>query len=228
MQFKLFFKFKCLLWVKCSIYSIKSTFPLCDISVGCPVYSVSGRRGIREQRHLRYTCETPKLYQNNLALRNTADVTGDAQSDHSLSQVWVLIIFKSPFTISMKRERCYSFHRLSTRINRPSKRRKEKYLSHGHCQCQKEMDDHLPACQQFLTESHIVTRLANERASFLNMNDINDISIFGTSNCHHCCSFAQAWMLILWFFCSIPDTSLEINKQCSSLLYSVNCTFALL
>jgi tRNA splicing ligase len=27
-----------------------------------------------------------------------------------------------------------------------------------------------------LTESHIVTRLANERASFLNMNDINDIS----------------------------------------------------
>jgi hypothetical protein len=26
-----------------------------------------------------------------------------------------------------------------------------------------------------LTESHIVTRRANERASFLNMNDINDI-----------------------------------------------------
>jgi hypothetical protein len=27
-----------------------------------------------------------------------------------------------------------------------------------------------------LTESHIVIRLANDRASFLNMNDINDIS----------------------------------------------------
>jgi hypothetical protein len=42
------------------------------------------------------------------------------------------------------------------------------------------MDD-LLACQQFLTESHIVTRLAIERALFLNMNDINDISFFGTS-----------------------------------------------
>jgi hypothetical protein len=32
------------------------------------------------------------------------------------------------------------------------------------------------ACQQFLTESHIVTRVANELSSFLNMNDINEIS----------------------------------------------------
>jgi hypothetical protein len=40
------------------------------------------------------------------------------------------------------------------------------------------MDDHLLARQQFVTESHIVTRLANERASFLNMNDINDIAFF--------------------------------------------------
>jgi hypothetical protein len=42
----------------------------------------------------------------------------------------------------------------------------------------KKMDDHLLACQQFVTESHILTRLTNERASFLNMNDINDIYIF--------------------------------------------------
>jgi hypothetical protein len=34
------------------------------------------------------------------------------------------------------------------------------------------MDDGLLECQQVLTESHIVTRLSNERASFLNMNDI--------------------------------------------------------
>jgi hypothetical protein len=67
--------------------------------------------------------------------------------------------------------KCCANHKLS--INRPTK--KEKSPSDGHCQCQKEMDDHL-ACQQFLTESHIVTRLANERASFLNKNDINDIS----------------------------------------------------
>jgi hypothetical protein len=64
-------------------------------------------------------------------------------------------------------------HRLS--IIRPSKPREEKSPSDGHCQCQKEIDDHLLACQLFLTESHIVTRLAKERASLLNMNDINDI-----------------------------------------------------
>jgi hypothetical protein len=35
-----------------------------------------------------------------------------------------------------------------------------------------------------------VTRLVSERASFLKMNDINDISFFGTPNCYHCCSIA--------------------------------------
>jgi hypothetical protein len=58
---------------------------------------------------------------------------------------------------------------------RPTKREKEKSASDGHCQCQNEIDDHLLACQRLLTESRIVTHLANERASFLNMNDINDI-----------------------------------------------------
>jgi hypothetical protein len=37
-------------------------------------------------------------------------------------------------------------HRLS--INRPTKRGKEK--SDGHCQCEKEVDVHLLACQQIL------------------------------------------------------------------------------
>jgi hypothetical protein len=60
-------------------------------------------------------------------------------------------------------------------INRPTKRGKEKSPSDGHCRCKKEMNDHLLAFQQFLTESHIVTRQASERVSFLNMNDINDI-----------------------------------------------------
>jgi hypothetical protein len=46
----------------------------------------------------------------------------------------------------------------------------------------KEMNDYLLACQQFLTESHIVTRFANERALFLEMNDINDICFFVTSD----------------------------------------------
>jgi hypothetical protein len=67
------------------------------------------------------------------------------------------------------------YHRLCN--NRPTKRGKEKSPSYKHCQCEKEMDDYLLACQQFLIESHIVTHLANERTSFLNMNDINDNSL---------------------------------------------------
>jgi hypothetical protein len=43
---------------------------------------------------------------------------------------------------------------------------------------------------KFLKECHEVTRLAKERASFLKINDINDISFFGTPDCHHCCSIA--------------------------------------
>jgi hypothetical protein len=43
-------------------------------------------------------------------------------------------------------------HRLS--INRPTKHGKEKSPSDGHCQCEKEMGDHL-ACQPiFETEPH--------------------------------------------------------------------------
>jgi hypothetical protein len=61
-------------------------------------------------------------------------------------------------------------------MNRPTKRGKEKSPSNVLCQCQKKMDDYIQACQQFLTKSHIVTRLANEGASFLNINDINDIN----------------------------------------------------
>jgi hypothetical protein len=37
-------------------------------------------------------------------------------------------------------------HRLS--INRPTKREKEKSRSDGHCQREKEMDDHQLTCQQ--------------------------------------------------------------------------------
>jgi hypothetical protein len=39
----------------------------------------------------------------------------------------------------------YRDHRL---LNRPTKRGKEKSPSDGHCQCGKEMDDHLLGCQQ--------------------------------------------------------------------------------
>jgi hypothetical protein len=41
---------------------------------------------------------------------------------------------------------------------------------------------------KFLKKSHIVTRLAKERASFLKINDIIVFSFFGTPDCHHCCS----------------------------------------
>jgi hypothetical protein len=38
-----------------------------------------------------------------------------------------------------------------------------------------------------LKESHVVTRLAKKRVSFLK---INEISFFGTPDWHHCCSIA--------------------------------------
>jgi hypothetical protein len=57
-------------------------------------------------------------------------------------------------------------------INRPTKSGKEKSPSDGHCQCEKEMDDHLLACQQTLErEPH--TRSAKERASVLKIDNIN-------------------------------------------------------
>jgi hypothetical protein len=54
-------------------------------------------------------------------------------------------------------------HRLSN--NKPTKRGKDKSLTDGHYQCKKDMEDQLLTCQQFLTESHIVTRHPDERAS---------------------------------------------------------------
>jgi hypothetical protein len=98
-------------------------------------------------------------------------------------------------------------------ITRPRKGGKEKYVPDGHCQCQNEMNDHLLACQQFLIESHIVAHLANERASLLNMNNINDISFFGTSDLYHCCSIAQAGMLILCFFHRISTQPIEVSLK---------------
>jgi hypothetical protein len=47
-------------------------------------------------------------------------------------------------------------------------RGKEKSPSDGRCQCQKEMDDHLLACQQFFDREPHSDPHANERASFFN------------------------------------------------------------
>jgi hypothetical protein len=47
------------------------------------------------------------------------------------------------------------------------------------------MDDHLLAGQQAFEKVPHSDTLANERASFLNINDINDISFLETPNCHH-------------------------------------------
>jgi hypothetical protein len=60
----------------------------------------------------------------------------------------------------------------------------------GHCQCKKEMDDHLLASQQIFEKVPRSDTLAKERVSFLKVNDIKDISFLGTPNCHHCCSIA--------------------------------------
>jgi hypothetical protein len=49
-------------------------------------------------------------------------------------------------TVSKESKAIFSFtHRLS--INRPTKRGKENSRSDGHCQCKKEIEDHLLACQ---------------------------------------------------------------------------------
>jgi hypothetical protein len=50
------------------------------------------------------------------------------------------------------------------------------------------MDNHLLAGQNFLKKSYEVTRIANERASLLKINVINDISFFETADVYHCCS----------------------------------------
>jgi hypothetical protein len=60
------------------------------------------------------------------------------------------------------------YHRLN--INRPTRRVKEKSTSDAHCQCEKEMGDHLLACQQILEiEPHSDTSI------ILKINDNNDI-----------------------------------------------------
>jgi hypothetical protein len=56
-------------------------------------------------------------------------------------------------------------------INRPTKRGKEKNPSDGH-QCEKEMEDH--TCVSTIFKREPRSKLA-ERASFLKINDINDI-----------------------------------------------------
>jgi hypothetical protein len=58
-------------------------------------------------------------------------------------------------------------HRLS--INRPTKCGKEKSPSDGHCQCKKEMDDYLLACQQKFDKVPHSDTLTKERASFLKL-----------------------------------------------------------
>jgi hypothetical protein len=105
----------------------------------------------------------------------------------SIKPIYLFILVHSTLIIFIYQHVNCLNHRLS--IDRPTKRGKENSPSVGHCQCQKKMNDNLLACQQILPESHIVTRLANERASFLNMNDINQI-IFGTFDCCHFCLIA--------------------------------------
>jgi hypothetical protein len=58
-----------------------------------------------------------------------------------------------------------------------------------------------------------VTLLAKNRVSFLKINDINDISFFGTPDCHLCGSIALAGMPILWlcYSVSVNANSMVVN-----------------
>jgi hypothetical protein len=69
------------------------------------------------------------------------------------------------------------------------------------------MDDHLLACQQFLKESYEY-RLGNVRASFLKINDINDILFFGTSDYYHCCPIVYVLYVCIYPLSRIQSTSL--------------------
>jgi hypothetical protein len=86
-------------------------------------------------------------------------------------------------------------HRLS--INRPSVGKRSLHLMDT-VNAKKRWTTIYWRVNKFLKESHIVTRFAKELVSFLKLNDINDISFFGTSDCHHCCS-SVVGMLILCF-----------------------------
>jgi hypothetical protein len=87
----------------------------------------------------------------------------------------------------------YSDHRLS--INRPTKRVKEK-VPCDTVIAEKRWKNIYCRVNKFLKESHIETRLTKERALFLKINDINDISFVAMPDCHHCCSIAIVGMLI--------------------------------
>jgi hypothetical protein len=57
-----------------------------------------------------------------------------------------------------------------------------------------EMDNHLlffdSLTRKYLKECRVMARLAKERSSVLKINDINDVSLFGTPDFHHCISTA--------------------------------------
>jgi hypothetical protein len=80
--------------------------------------------------------------------------------------------------IHKDRQTAGSGHRLT--INRLTKRGKEKSPSIGHCQCEKDMEDCLLACQQFLKESRSDTHSLLMSGPHFCIYDINIISCFGT------------------------------------------------
>jgi hypothetical protein len=65
-----------------------------------------------------------------------------------ITQITPELFYRLPKDMNFECNQFRSKHRFS--INRPTKRGKEKYPSDGHCQCQKEMDEHSLACQQIL------------------------------------------------------------------------------
>jgi hypothetical protein len=73
-----------------------------------------------------------------------------------LSAIWFSLVTNYATLVLLKH----------TTITYETNKAREREVSDGHCLFQKGIDDHLLACQTFLTDSHIVTRLTNERALF--------------------------------------------------------------
>jgi hypothetical protein len=58
------------------------------------------------------------------------------------------------------------------------------------------------------------TPYAKERVSFLKINDINDISFFGMSDCHHCCSIVSMMLMMI--------SSVKSRSQVSFILFNTH------
>jgi hypothetical protein len=90
-----------------------------------------------------FRCEKPKIERDGEQLERPMSSSGPWSADDDNGEICTKRLsgdFLRQLTSLQRTD-----HRLS--INRPTKRGKENSRSDGHCQCEKEMEVHLLACQ---------------------------------------------------------------------------------